>query len=63
MTGGILAYVFEAQNVIRETGVTFDEAMEIVKVAHEPKPEPESNVVYGVDFLNKKPKGETIGAL
>lgn len=23
----------------------------------------ESNVIYGVDFLNKKPKGETIGAL
>jgi len=23
----------------------------------------ESNVIYGVDFLNKKPKGETIGVL
>jgi hypothetical protein len=23
----------------------------------------ESNVIYGVDFLNKKPKRETIGAL
>jgi len=23
----------------------------------------EGNVIYGVDFLNKKPKGETVGAL
>ena len=23
----------------------------------------ESNVIYGVDFLNKKPKGEAIGTL
>jgi hypothetical protein len=23
----------------------------------------ESNVIYGVDFINKRPKGETVGAL
>jgi hypothetical protein len=39
-----------------ETGVTFDEAMEIVCTAHEPKPEP--NVIYGVDFSRRQAKDE-----
>jgi hypothetical protein len=41
--------------------VTFDEAMEIVHAAHEP--EPESNVIFGVDFINKSPKDKDHGAL
>lgn len=52
MSGGLLDYVFEAQNVIRDTGVTFDEALAIVHAAHLPPP-PELNVVFGVDFANK----------
>jgi hypothetical protein len=56
MTGGLFAYIFEAQNVIREAGVTFDEALEIVYAAHEPKPE--SNVIYGVDFSRRQAKDE-----
>lgn len=58
MTGGLLDYVFEASRVIRETGVTFDEALAIVHTAHQPEPESESNVIYGVDFSRRLAKDE-----
>jgi hypothetical protein len=61
MTPGLFDYLPKVLTVIGETGVTFDEAVDIVHAAHLPPPPPESNVVYGVDFLNKTPKGETIG--
>ena len=38
-------------HVIGETGLSFDDALEIVSTAHEPKPE--SNVIYGVDFSRR----------
>jgi hypothetical protein len=45
MTGGLLAIVFEAAQLHRDTGCTIDEAFEIVKASYEPEPEPESNVI------------------
>jgi hypothetical protein len=56
MTGGLLDYVFEASNIVRESGVTFDQALEIVHAAH--APEPESNVIYSVDFSRRRAKDE-----
>jgi hypothetical protein len=52
MTAGLLDYLPKVMNVISETGVSFDEALEIVAAAHEPKPE--SNVIYGVDFSRRQ---------
>jgi hypothetical protein len=52
MSGGLLDHVFEAAKVVRESGVTFDEAMQIVHTKHQPAPE--SNVIYGVDFSRHK---------
>jgi hypothetical protein len=60
MTGGIFSYLFEAQDVIRQTGVTFDEALAIVHAAH--APEPESNVIRMADYVRQKDE-KTIGAL
>jgi hypothetical protein len=57
MTGGLVDYIFEAAKVVRESGVTFDQALEIVQAAH--APEPESNVIYGVDFMKTKEAGGT----
>jgi hypothetical protein len=57
MTGGLLAYIFEAAELQRDTGCTADEAFEIVHAAHayEERDEPETigNVIY-VDF---RPRG------
>jgi hypothetical protein len=67
MNNGILGHLVDAAAVQDFAGCDFDTAMEIVKAANEPPAEPdaieESNVVYGVDFINKKPKGETLGTL
>jgi hypothetical protein len=60
MTGGIFGYLFEAAALQRETGVTFDEALQIVDAAH--TPEPESNVVRMSDYVRRKDE-KTIGAL
>jgi hypothetical protein len=54
MTGGLLDYVFEAAKVVSESGVTFDQALEIVHTKHQPAPE--SNVIYGVDFSRRLAK-------
>ena len=58
MTAGLLDYVFEASNIVRESRVTFDAAMAIVKTKHVHVPEPESNVIYGVDFSQRRAKDE-----
>lgn len=55
MTGGLVDYLFEATKVVSESGVTLDEALEIVQAAH--APEPESNVIYGVDFTKGRRDG------
>lgn len=62
MTVGLLDCVFEVSRVVRETGVTFDEAKEIVYAALEPKPEPESNIVRMSDYVRRMEE-KTIGAL
>lgn len=59
MTGGLLDYVTEASHIAAGIGCTMDEAMEIVKAAHTPRDEPAApttidNVVYGVDFGNRR---------
>ena len=60
---GMFSHLTEAGQIAAGMGCTFGEALDIVKAAHA-EPEPiESNVIYGVDFANKKPKGETFGAL
>ena len=50
MTGGLLDYVFEATELVRDTGCTPDEAYEIVIAAHEYRdpvqPVVNGNVVY-----------------
>jgi len=56
MTGGLVDYIFEATKVVRESGVTFDEALEIVHTKYQPAPE--SNVIYGVDFSRRLAKDE-----
>jgi len=63
MTGGIFHYLFEAQNVIRETGVTFDEAMSIVHAAHEPEPEPPKSNVFRMSDYVRRTDEKTIVAL
>ena len=63
MTGGLLAIVFEAAQLQKDTGCTVDEAFEIVKASYEPKPEPpKSNVFRMSDFVRRKDEN-TIGAL
>jgi hypothetical protein len=57
MTPGLLDYLPKVLTVIGETGVTFDEALEIVHAAHEyrdPPAEPVTigNVIY-VDFRRR----------
>jgi hypothetical protein len=60
MTGGLLDYVFEAAEIVRESGVTFDDAMAIVHAKHEP--EPESNVIRMADYVRQRAE-KTTGAL
>ena len=59
MTLGILGDLQAACNIVRDTGLTLDEAYEILYPAPvpDPKPEPESNVIYGVDFSRRGGSG------
>jgi hypothetical protein len=61
MTGGLVDYIFEATKVVSETGLSFDEALEIVyrANAYEERDEPETigNVIH-VDF---RPRGLSDG--
>lgn len=52
MSGGLLDHLVEASHIAAGIGCTMEEAIEIVKAAHEPPPEPVTvaNVIYGVDF-------------
>lgn len=55
MSGGLLDHLVEASHIAAGIGCSMQEAMAIVKAAHEPPAEPDTlstigNVVYGVDF-------------
>ena len=72
MSGGLLDNLTQAAHIVAGMGVSFNEALEIVADAHDAyvadldRPIPPTtidNVVYGVDFANKKPKGTTFGTL
>ena len=64
---GLLDHLVEASHISAGIGCTFAEALEIVKAAHEPiatldeptKPTTIGNVVFGVNFISKKPKHAT----
>jgi hypothetical protein len=68
---GMLGHVTEACDIAKEEGVSTETAFAIQRQRAAQREqeyrdaiqEIESNVIYGVDFFNKKPKGETIGAL
>jgi hypothetical protein len=50
--------LIEASHIVAGMGVSLDEALEIVKAAHEPHDEPPlSSVVYGVDFRRGVDRG------
>ena len=59
---GITGFLILAADAQRESGVTFEKALETVIAAHEPKSEPESNVVRMADHVRRKAE-KTIGAL
>jgi hypothetical protein len=60
--GGILQYAVEASHVQAFLDCSHEVALEIVCAAHEydvAQAEAPSNVIYGVDFVNKRPKVTT----
>lgn len=61
MSGGLLDHLIEASHIATGIGCSMEEAMEIVKAAHEPPAEPDAlstigSVVYGVDFARGRAK-------
>lgn len=53
---GILGFLNAANEIQNERGCTFGEALEIWKesvAVVDEQPEPETNVIYGIDFVGK----------